>query len=1015
MVADLRLLLVLFLTVNLTSGWLHEWKFNRLRRYRNRDHERKLERLYSEGVKDQWFSQKLCHSSHQCDGILWQQRYWQNDKYYKEDGLQFLYIGGEGGETSSTITYPELPMVNWAKKLGARLWNLEHRFYGKSQPTNDQSVENLEYLNSREALDDLANFITTKNNELNISNSKWILFGGSYPGALALWFRQKYPDLSIGAVGSSAPIDVMVDFFDYLRVCEDFYRSYSPKCAEDIGKGLELFREFLGSTKNRDQLDSAFGFVPPLAKQNLTYQNLQNVYLQIVGNFMSTVQYAHIDVENHPYGSSFIDVCNLMEMPFPNQLYKLIAVNYYLHKASGQTDPDKTYVGYEDAIDQLKNDSWNKDGTLSDTRSWIWQTCNEFGYFQTTGYDGIFGTTLPVNYYIIQCSDIFGEKFTRDYVQKKIQDTVDYYGRARDYNGTNVVIPNGSLDPWHALGVYTSKDSSAISILINGTSHCADMLPPKENDPQSLKDARKLIFEKLQEWIANGTTKETEVKQEVKLTARRAPEFMTKICWDCQMPETKMKNRASRELTEKMSNQFINGRHVTGGFLRVDLLKKKYSKQKRNNPIKSGYIEQKLDHFDQNDTRRFKQVFYYNNQYFNLTEVNPVVFLYNPGEGGASQQDLDVWWAKSVWAKKFGAAMFSLEHRFYGKSQPFDTMTVENLQYLTSEQALGDVATFIRNVNAEKGWKNARWILFGGAMVAWTRSVYPDITFAAIGSSGPVEAKVDFYGYLQTVESSLRAYDDECGDALAKAFNTVHNLSLTIEGRKKLDAAFSFTGPFGDAEYVEEFRLMYFYLWFIAPLEDAVQYTYQFESIKLICNVFMNSTLNDLEKLAKLTSKQKLAYGMQDYVEFARSDSNGRAWSWQTYNEFGWYQTTDGGSKNAFGSTFTINVYMKELRRAFDSNFTRDQLEDRIDVTNQRYGGARDYKATRSIQVYGTLDPWHTIGIHESDNLHDEDVIIILINGTSHCADMYEPRETDIPDLVKARETITNYLTKWLS
>lgn len=47
-----------------------------------------------------------------------------------------------------------------------------------------------------------------------------------------------------------------------------------------------------------------------------------------------------------------------------------------------------------------------------------------------------------------------------------------------------------------------------------------------------------------------------------------------------------------------------------------------------------------------------------------------------------------------VLAKKFGAAVVSLEHRYYGKSSPFDSLTTENLRYLSSKQALSDLANF---------------------------------------------------------------------------------------------------------------------------------------------------------------------------------------------------------------------------------------------------------------------------------------------------------------------------------
>ena len=47
-----------------------------------------------------------------------------------------------------------------------------------------------------------------------------------------------------------------------------------------------------------------------------------------------------------------------------------------------------------------------------------------------------------------------------------------------------------------------------------------------------------------------------------------------------------------------------------------------------------------------------------------------------------------------VLAKKFGAAVVSLEHRYYGKSSPFKSLRTENLKYLSSKQALSDLAVF---------------------------------------------------------------------------------------------------------------------------------------------------------------------------------------------------------------------------------------------------------------------------------------------------------------------------------
>lgn len=68
------------------------------------------------------------------------------------------------------------------------------------------------------------------------------------------------------------------------------------------------------------------------------------------------------------------------------------------------------------------------------------------------------------------------------------------------------------------------------------------------------------------------------------------------------------------------------------------------------------------------------------------------------GEGEASAR----WMVEGAWidyAKQYNAMCFQLEHRFYGKSHPLPDLSIKNLQYLTSQQALADLATFIQTMN----------------------------------------------------------------------------------------------------------------------------------------------------------------------------------------------------------------------------------------------------------------------------------------------------------------------------
>lgn len=71
------------------------------------------------------------------------------------------------------------------------------------------------------------------------------------------------------------------------------------------------------------------------------------------------------------------------------------------------------------------------------------------------------------------CTETFGSQYNIDYIKKAVSNTVIRYGGRDNYRGTNVVAPNGSLDPWHALGLYNHTDPSVVTYLINGESFLA--------------------------------------------------------------------------------------------------------------------------------------------------------------------------------------------------------------------------------------------------------------------------------------------------------------------------------------------------------------------------------------------------------------------------------------------------------------------------------------------------------------------------------------------------------------
>lgn len=88
-------------------------------------------------------------------------------------------------------------------------------------------------------------------------------------------------------------------------------------------------------------------------------------------------------------------------------------------------------------------------------------------------------------------------------------------------------------------------------------------------------------------------------------------------------------------------------------------------------------------------------------------------------------------------APEFNALILFAEHRYYGETQPFGNQSyknLENLGYLSTEQALADYAVFlkwIKEVRFSSKATQSPIIAFGGSyggmLAAWIRMKYPHI------------------------------------------------------------------------------------------------------------------------------------------------------------------------------------------------------------------------------------------------------------------------------------------------
>ncbi|KAH8041209.1 hypothetical protein HPB51_013869 [Rhipicephalus microplus] len=351
-------------------------------------------RLALKEPKELWITQPRCHFNPAATEGFWKQRYFVSDEFYRPGGPVFLLFGGEGTASAKWLTAPTHIML-LAKKYGALVFQLEHRYYGLSWPT-----------------------------------PKWVVFGGSYSGSLAAWFKLKYPHLAVGAVASSAPLYAVIDFKDYLRVVRDSLATTGPECNKQIEQAVDHLTFLAASPDNWPAIKDMFKLCTYFNGFNAN--NMANLFQSLAGNFEGIVQYnkdarefearrriksrlrrLHSDgggnvvepcaqiwvhVKEPQGGDNTVTIDTLCDaMTDPNDdrtpLERFALVNEILLNATKQECLDYDYDAFINSLREIQFNSTEGAGG----RQWTYQTCVEFGYYQSSDLkDQPFGSLFPV-------------------------------------------------------------------------------------------------------------------------------------------------------------------------------------------------------------------------------------------------------------------------------------------------------------------------------------------------------------------------------------------------------------------------------------------------------------------------------------------------------------------------------------------------------------------------------------------------------------------------------------------
>ncbi|KAI8332202.1 peptidase S28 [Chlamydoabsidia padenii] len=437
------------------------------------------------------------------------------------------------------------------------------------------------------------------------------------------------------------------------------------------------------------------------------------------------------------------------------------------------------------------------------------------------------------------------------------------------------------------------------------------------------------------------------------------------------------------------------------------------------------YFTQPLDHFNQKSKVTFKQRYWVETSHY---KPGGPVILVNGGEGNAYPADgILSRSAFSLMAKEMNGIAILIEHRYYGESH-LPLGKDPQFQFLTTNQSLADMARFMqqKNIKGIKGDVSApktKWIVRGGSysgnLAAWMRYVYPDLVFAAVSSSAPVQAQYDFYQYFNPIIQYGPPY---CVKAFHNVVDTVDKFFAghpTSAEKKKFKARFNVEASASDSDFVSEISFAALGIW-----QDAYPENYPFDKF---CKIFKN--IKDPKKQFEAYQNWYTSDSAAEYrTDVGQVNTNGtvvsstkdtdtdpyqNSWTWQICTEFGYWQDAPPRSSSWYNRRLSSNLITTDYYEIACKELFKLTAPPAIQTYNNFYQGW-DLQLTRTIWINGEWDPWRPLSVASDDaptkRQNTTNELYFMIPKGVHCFDYSLG-----PTLTELHKETISALKKWMN
>ncbi|KAJ8951301.1 hypothetical protein NQ318_008205 [Aromia moschata] len=182
----------------------------------------------------------------------------------------------------------------------------------------------------------------------------------------------------------------------YLQVVADDLATYSQECVDAVKTGVAQLEDLL-SNSGDENVTSLFNLCDDIEESVNNTSDMANFFELIADNFAGIAQYN----KNVGRTTSIDDLCVILTNDtIGSEVYRLAEVNRLV------AGSDCVDYKYESTVNALKNTTITTSGNM---RQWIYQTCTEYGWYQTSSQaDPVFSDKFPLDFFTQLCIDVYG-------------------------------------------------------------------------------------------------------------------------------------------------------------------------------------------------------------------------------------------------------------------------------------------------------------------------------------------------------------------------------------------------------------------------------------------------------------------------------------------------------------------------------------------------------------------------------------------------------------------------------